>query len=111
MNRAVAGGRNLAGALGGLAAVRGETMPQVNIVAHSYGMTTAAVTLTQPGIHVDSFITLGSAGLPDSVDTAADLNAGQYSGHARDKIPFILLNPKAGTNGRGPDGISAVTTR
>ncbi|UWX96420.1 alpha/beta hydrolase family protein [Arthrobacter zhaoxinii] len=90
VNRAVAGGQNLAGALGGLAAVRGETMPQVNIVAHSYGTTTAAVTLTQPGIHVDNFITLGSAGLPDSVDSAADLNAGQvYSGHARDKIPFI----------------------
>ena len=65
-------------------------MPQVNIVAHSYGTTTAAVTLTQPGIHVDNFITLGSAGLPDSVDSAADLNAGQvYSGYARDKIPFI----------------------
>lgn len=57
-------------------------------VAHSYGTTTAAVALTQPGIHVDNFITLGSAGLPDNVDTAADLNAGQvYSGHARDKMP------------------------
>nr|WP_237686174.1 alpha/beta hydrolase [Arthrobacter jiangjiafuii] len=90
VNRAVAGGQNLAGALGGLAAVRGETMPQLNIVAHSYGTTTAAVALTQPGIHVDNFITLGSAGLPDSVDSAADLNAGQvYSGHARDKVPFI----------------------
>lgn len=90
VNRAVAGGHNLAGALGGLAAVRGETMPQINIVAHSYGTTTAAVTLTQPGIHVDNFITLGSAGLPDSVDSAADLNAEHvYSGHARDKVPFI----------------------
>ena len=90
VNRAVAGGQNLAGALDGLAAVRGETTPQINIVAHSYGTTTAAVALTQPGIHVDNFITLGSAGLPDSVDTAADLNAGQvYSGHARDKMPFV----------------------
>ena len=90
VNRAVAGGQNLAGALGGLAAVRGETMPQVNIVAHSYGTTTAAVALTQPGIHVDNFITLGSAGLPDSVDSADDLNADKvYSGHARDKVPFV----------------------
>ena len=90
VNRAVAGGHKLAGALGGLAAVRGETMPQLNIVAHSYGTTTAAVALTQPGIHVDNFITLGSAGLPDNVDNADDLNADQvYSGHARDKVPFI----------------------
>ncbi len=88
VNRAVAGGQKLAGALGGLVAVRGETAPQLNIVAHSYGTTTAAVALTQPGIQVDNFITVGSAGLPDNVHTAADLNAGQvYSGHARDKMP------------------------
>jgi hypothetical protein len=88
VNRAVAGGQKLAAALGGLAAVRGETAPQLNIVAHSYGTTTAAVALTQPGIHVDNFITVGSAGLPDNIHTAADLNAGHvYSGHARDKIP------------------------
>jgi hypothetical protein len=88
VNRAVAGGQKLAGALGGLAAVRGESAPQLNIMAHSYGTTTAAVALTQPGIKVDNFITLGSAGLPDNVHTAADLNAGHvYSGHARDKIP------------------------
>jgi hypothetical protein len=88
VNRAVAGGQKLAGALGGLAAVRGESAPQLNIVAHSYGTTTAAVALTQPGIQVDNFITLGSAGLPDSVQNADDLNAGHvYSGHARDKIP------------------------
>ena len=88
VNRAVAGGQKLAGALGGLAAVRGESAPQLNIVAHSYGTTTAAVALTQPGIRVDNFVTLGSAGLPDNVHTAADLNVGHvYSGHARDKIP------------------------
>ncbi|MET4097679.1 alpha/beta hydrolase [Arthrobacter sp. UYCu712] len=88
VNRAVAGGQKLAGALGGLVAVRGETAPQLNIVAHSYGTTTAAVALTQPGIQVDNFITVGSAGLPDNIHTAADLNAGHvYSGHARDKIP------------------------
>jgi hypothetical protein len=88
VNRAVAGGQKLAGALGGLAAVRGESAPQLNIVAHSYGTTTAAVALTQPGIRVDNFITLGSAGLPDNIHTAADLNARHvYSGHARDKMP------------------------
>lgn len=88
VNRAVAGGQKLAGALGGLGAVREESAPHLNIVAHSYGTTTAAVALTQPGIQVDNFITLGSAGLPDNVRTAADLNAGHvYSGHARDKLP------------------------
>ncbi len=88
VNRAVSGGQKLAGALSGLAAVRGESAPQLNIVAHSYGTTTAAVALTQPGIRVDNFVTLGSAGLPDNVHTAADLNVGHvYSGHARDKIP------------------------
>ncbi len=88
VNRAVAGGQKLAGALGGLSAVRGESAPQLNIVAHSYGSTTAAVALTHPGVNVANFITLGSAGLPDNVHTAADLSAGHvYSGHARDKIP------------------------
>lgn len=90
VNRAVAGGNNLGSALRGFAAVRGSDMPNLNIVAHSYGTTTAAVALSQPGgVHVDNFITLGSAGLPDSVQSAADLNATNvYSGHARDKLPF-----------------------
>ncbi|TQM65899.1 alpha/beta hydrolase family protein [Klugiella xanthotipulae] len=88
VNRAVAGGNTLATALGGLAAVRGGAVPQLTIVAHSYGTTAAAVALSQPGIRVNNFITLGSAGLPDSVHSAADLNADRvYSGHARDKYP------------------------
>ena len=46
--------------------------------------------LTQPGVQVDYFITLGSAGRPDSADSAADLKAGHvYSGHARDNLPFV----------------------
>ena len=89
VNAAVAGGNRLAASLGGFAAVRGESMPKVSIVAHSYGTTTAAVALTQPGVHVENFITLGSAGLPDNLQTASDLNAENvYSGHARDVIPF-----------------------
>ncbi|AGW42061.1 hypothetical protein O159_21420 [Leifsonia xyli subsp. cynodontis DSM 46306] len=87
VNRAVAGGTKLASTLGGLGAVRGGALPRLSVVAHSYGTTTAAVALSQPGVRVDTFVTLGSAGLPDSVRSVADLNAGAvYSGHARDKF-------------------------
>ncbi|MGM1018924.1 MAG: alpha/beta hydrolase [Actinomycetota bacterium] len=89
MDRAVAGGNNLAAALGGLAAVRAETMPQTGVIAHSYGSTTAAVALSQPGVRADTFVTLGSAGLPNNVRTADDLNAGTvYAGQARDRFDF-----------------------
>jgi hypothetical protein len=63
-------------------------MPRLSIVAHSYGTTTAAVALAQEGVRADNFITLASAGLPDSVQSAADLNVDQiFSGNARDKLP------------------------
>ncbi|MGO2140422.1 MAG: alpha/beta hydrolase [Leucobacter sp.] len=92
--RAIAGGNNLAAALRGLAAVRGGSMPQLDIVAHSYGSTTAAVALTQPGVNVKNFITLGSAGLPDSITSASQLNAKNvYSGQARD---IGILDPGPG---------------
>jgi len=90
MKYANAGGARLASALQGLAAVRGSAPPRLNIVAHSYGTTTAAVALQKDFVHVDSFVTLGSAGLPDNVRTVKDLNAGQvYSGHARDGFPLL----------------------
>ncbi|MGJ4843086.1 alpha/beta hydrolase [Leifsonia sp. Le1] len=89
VNHAVAGGHRLATALTGLAAVRGDTMPPLHVVAHSYGTTTAAVALTQPGIHVNTFITLGSAGLPDNIHTTTDLNADTvYAGQARNVFPW-----------------------
>lgn len=69
-------------------------MPQLDIVAHSYGTTTAAVALTQPGVKVKNFITLGSAGLPDSITSASQLNAKNvYSGQARD---IGVLDPGPG---------------
>ncbi|MFF8819300.1 alpha/beta hydrolase [Leucobacter sp. NPDC015123] len=92
--RAIAGGNSLAAALRGLAAVRGGSMPQLDIVAHSYGTTTAAVALTQAGVKVNNFITLGSAGLPDTVTSASQLNADKvYSGHARSKM---AIDPDTG---------------
>lgn len=92
--RAVAGGNNLAAALRGVAAVRDGSMPQLDVVAHSYGATTAAVALTQAGVQVKNFITLGAAGLPNSVDHASDLHAEHvYSGHSRDRM---AIDPESG---------------
>ncbi|PPF30791.1 hypothetical protein C5D07_00595 [Rathayibacter tritici] len=85
---AVAGATRLAAALGGLAAVRGDSIPHPNVVAHSYGSTVAAVAATRPDVQLGSLITLGSAGLPDSVDNASDLHAdGVYAGQGRPKFP------------------------
>ncbi|MBK0422210.1 hypothetical protein JD292_08995 [Leucobacter sp. CSA2] len=93
-DRAVAGGNRLAATLRGLTATRGESMPQLDIVAHSYGTTTAAVSLTLPGAKVDNFITLGSAGLPDNITRADHLQATHvYSGHARDRM---AIDPESG---------------
>ena len=87
---AEAGGDNLAKALRGLDAVRGPENPQVNVMAHSYGTTTAAFAISQPDIAVDNLILVGSAGLPDHIRNAEELNADMvYAGHARDVYPFI----------------------
>lgn len=80
---AKAGGKNLANTLRGLEAVRAGSAPTTNVVAHSYGTTTAAFALTEEGVHVDSLVTLASAGLPDSVPNASTLHADEvYAGQA-----------------------------
>ncbi|WP_146242500.1 alpha/beta hydrolase [Curtobacterium sp. MCPF17_047] len=82
---AKAGGDNLAASIRGLDAVRAGDAPTTNVVAHSYGSTASAYALTQSGVHVDTFSTVGSAGLPNEVDEASDLNADHvYSGQAQD---------------------------
>lgn len=82
---AEAGGDNLAASIRGFDAVRNGDAPTTNIVAHSYGSTTSAYALTQDDVQVDTFTTIGSAGLPNSVDDAGDLNADHvYAGQARD---------------------------
>lgn len=87
---AEAGAKRLDSTLAGLNAVRGGSGPQVNVVAHSYGTTTAAIALSHPGSHVDTFVSLGSAGLPPSLDQASDLHADAvYAGQARDVIPGL----------------------
>lgn len=85
MGKAKRGGGQLAESIRGLGAVRTERMPETNVVAHSYGTTTTAVALSQRGVHVDRFVALGSAGLPDTVDSADELHAGHvYAAQAKD---------------------------
>lgn len=57
----------------------------VSVVAHSYGTTTASLALAEDDVHVDAFVTLGSAGLPANLDSASDLRADAvFSGQAQD---------------------------
>lgn len=78
-----AGASNLARDLRSLDSV--NSAAQVSVVAHSYGTTTASLALTRDDVHVDAFVTLGSAGLPANVDSAADVHAGLvFSGQAQD---------------------------
>lgn len=87
MQKAEVGGRKLAASIDGLGAIRGDDMPTTNVVAHSYGTTTAAVALSATGAHVDRFVALGSAGLPNDVDSAGKLHAEHvYVGQARNVV-------------------------
>lgn len=62
------------------------TQPEVNVVAHSYGATTAAKAL-RADLGVRSFVMLGSAGVDPSIRTAADLKAQfVFSGEAADDL-------------------------
>ncbi|WP_307479297.1 alpha/beta hydrolase [Microbacterium trichothecenolyticum] len=57
----------------------------VNVVAHSYGTTTSSIALTRDDVHVDAYVTLGSAGLPADIDSASDLHADHvFAGQAQD---------------------------
>lgn len=77
------GANDLARDLSVLEAMRPDA--SVNVVAHSYGTTTAATALTRDDIHVDAFVTLGSAGLPSDIDSASDLHADVvFAGQAQD---------------------------
>ncbi|WJX99870.1 alpha/beta hydrolase [Curtobacterium sp. 458] len=69
-----AGAQNLAADLEGFRATRPET--QLDVVAHSYGSTVAAIALhDHPDLGVHSLVTLGSAGIPASVPDAAATHA------------------------------------
>ena len=80
---AEAGADNLARDLIALDYVNQDS--DVSVVAHSYGTTTSSLALVRDDVHVDRYVTLGSAGLPQSIDAASDLHADEvFSGQAQD---------------------------
>jgi hypothetical protein len=84
------GAENLADSVRGLDGVRDGDHVTTNVVAHSYGTTTASIALTESGVHVDTFTTLASAGIPDDIPSASSIHATHvYSGQARDVTPLV----------------------
>lgn len=82
------GAPHLVDSIHGLDAVRAGNMPRTNVVAHSYGSTTAAIALDREDVHVDTLTTIGSAGVPRSVHDADDLSADEvYAGQAAKAYP------------------------
>ena len=62
--------------ISGLRAARGtREQPVVNVVAHSYGATTAALALSQSDLGVAAFVMLGSAGVDTHITSVLDLHA------------------------------------
>lgn len=59
-----------------------STGATLNVVGHSYGTTTASLSLAaSPELHVDSFVALGSAGIARSIPDAAALHTAHvYAG-------------------------------
>lgn len=76
MGRAESGGAALAGYLTAVRALAPDA--DINVIAHSYGSTTAAYAIgSDPdGLGVDSLITVGSAGFPDDPAVQEGLAAG-----------------------------------
>lgn len=65
----------------------------LNVVAHSYGTTTASIALADTDVRVDTFVSIGSAGLRDDIDEASDLNADAvYAGQAGNVSPWPDLD-------------------
>lgn len=71
LSLAQTGAERLERAVTGLREVRGAEQPRLNIVAHSYGSTTALIALASGRMHADSLTVLGSPG--SSVRTASQL--------------------------------------
>lgn len=81
-DRAAEGGEKFESVLLGYQATREASGNDsyLSVVAHSYGSTTAANALVNlPQGTVDSFTTLGSAGLENSIGSASDLNTSVYA--------------------------------
>jgi len=81
---AKSGANKLAASIRGLLAARNGDVPRTNVLAHSYGTTTASLSLTKRGVHVDSFTSIASAGIPQTIESASELHADHvYAGQAR----------------------------
>ncbi|WP_065965118.1 alpha/beta hydrolase [Curtobacterium sp. UCD-KPL2560] len=92
---ATEGAPHLVDSIHGLDAVRAGDVPHTNVVAHSYGSTTAAIALDREDVHVDTLTTIGSAGIPGSVRDAGDLSADHvYAGQARKAYPWDDDGPR-----------------
>lgn len=97
LDLARAGAVHLEDTVEGLDAARRGDAPRVNIIAHSYGSTTATIALSDHTIHVDSLTVLGSPGsvVPRASDLAVD-KGGVYAAAA-------ALDPVAGSGFFGVD--------
>lgn len=90
-DHAEAGAERLDRALQGVDARRSDAA--LNVVAHSYGTTTASIALTETEVRVDTFVSIGSAGLRDDIDEATDLHADAvYAGQAGNVSPWPDLD-------------------
>ncbi|RKR74694.1 alpha/beta hydrolase [Frondihabitans australicus] len=92
-----AGAVHLEDTVRGLDAERQADLPRVNVIAHSYGSTTATIALSSGKIHVDSLTVLGSPG--SVVPRADDLAVTRGSVYAA----AAALDPVAGSGVFGVD--------
>lgn len=119
-DRAIEGAPLLAAVLAGYDAFRSAhgLASQLSVVAHSYGTATASLALASGDYHVDNFVMLGSAGIPDSVSIrdlhvpASRVFASQASADVLAGVGQVLsgrANPTVGSWGAtvfGSDGLT-----
>lgn len=113
MGRAEDGAAALSSYLEGLRTLAPNA--EINVVAHSYGSTTAALAIgSQPDGHgVTSFIAVGSAGFPDDETVRANLTNGQppqvYATLSEDDAVARIGRGTAPNHSVSPETMSGVT--
>ncbi|MFJ4297602.1 alpha/beta hydrolase [Curtobacterium sp. NPDC089689] len=103
------GAAKLAEDLRGFHATRPDA--QLDVVAHSYGSTMAAITLhDNPDLGVHSFTTLGSAGIPRDIPNAAATHAEHmYAAQAAEKGDVAFIGRKYSMRLDPADGFDGAT--